>query len=221
VTSAFGSLDRSILDRFRVAFAEMLARTNRIGRDRRVIAGVCAMAPSADSMLDVGCSDGRIASAVARRLKVGTVRGIDVQLQPNAQIEVLEYDGSHFPFEGASFELVTIVDVLHHTEDPSAVLRESLRVLRRDGRIVIKDHVRLGHWSSAVLYLMDSAANFGEHALATGHYLSLGDWVSTVTAAGGHIEKMVYPFRVNSLPWSLIARSQYQVVFRVRHEAAA
>lgn len=96
MTSAFGSVDRSALDRFRVALAEMLAQSSRIGRDRRVIAGVCALATSADSMLGVGCSDGRIAYAVARRLKVGAVRGVDVQLQPHAQIEVLEYDGSHF-----------------------------------------------------------------------------------------------------------------------------
>lgn len=79
----------------------------------------------------------------------------------------------------------------------------------------------MGPWNNAVLYELDSASNFGEHVLATGQYLSLGDWVSTVTAVGGHVETMVYPFRSHSFPWSLIARSQYHVMFRVRHEAAA
>jgi ubiquinone/menaquinone biosynthesis C-methylase UbiE len=109
----------------------MLAQSSRIGRDRRVIACVCALATSADSKLDVGCSDGCIASAVARRLKVAMVRGVDVQLQPNAQIEVLEYDESHFPLEDASFDpSICRRSSMSCTTlaDPSAVLRESLRV---------------------------------------------------------------------------------------------
>jgi hypothetical protein len=51
----------------RRSLAEFVHRQVRGSRDSRVIEGVCALAPPARSMLDVGCSDGRIAAADARR----------------------------------------------------------------------------------------------------------------------------------------------------------
>ncbi|HEX7521274.1 MAG TPA: class I SAM-dependent methyltransferase, partial [Acidimicrobiia bacterium] len=147
----------------REALASFLHRTAMDTRDDRVVAGIRDLVPQADSILDVGCSGGRLAVRIAAALGATDVRGADVQLQPDALIPVSVYDGSHLPFPDREFDLVTIIDVLHHADDPLAVVRESLRVLKPGGRIVVKDHLRLGTWSKWVLLGMDTASNFGVH----------------------------------------------------------
>ena len=54
---------------------------------------------------------------------------MDVQLQDDALIDVVVYDGRVLPFADGEFAMVTIIDVLHHAEDPAAVLTEALRVV--------------------------------------------------------------------------------------------
>ncbi len=167
-------------------------------------------------MLDVGCSDGRIAARVAQRLAVSSVNGVDVELQPAAMIAVTVYDGTTLPFGDRSFDLVTIVDVLHHAEDPGAVLQQALRVVGDDGLVVVKDHVRLSAWSDRVLLRMDTASNFGVHELTRGRYLTMSEWVALVAGCGGVIEDLEWPFRVHPLPWRLVARDSYHLLMAVR-----
>jgi SAM-dependent methyltransferase len=201
----------------RNAFADFLHRRAGDLRDARVVEGVVSLAePAGGSMLDIGCSDGRVAARVASALEIDEVRGVDVQLQPDPAIPVVEYDGVELPFEDARFDLITIVDVLHHAENPRAVVREAMRVLTPTGHVVVKDHLRLGAWSNRVLYAMDAASNFGIHTRAGGRYLSVDEWVDIVSSAGGRIEAMVWPFQVHDLPWRAVARSEYQLLMRIR-----
>jgi ubiquinone/menaquinone biosynthesis C-methylase UbiE len=203
------------LDAARRVLSGALHHGVRRARDHNVVEGICKLVPSAGNMLDVGCSDGRIAAQIAERLGITDVQGVDVQLQPDAAIRATRYDGRELPFTEESFDLVTIVDVLHHAEDPAAVLRESLRVLRPDGRIIIKDHLRRSTWSALVLLAMDNASNFSVHTLASGHYLSLEEWVNLIGEIGGRIQTMVTPLVIHEQPWRLVARSSYQVLFCV------
>jgi 2-polyprenyl-3-methyl-5-hydroxy-6-metoxy-1,4-benzoquinol methylase len=206
---------RARLDAPREALSELVHRQVRTSRDNRVVEGVTSLAPPATSMLDIGSSDGRIAARVAMRLGITDVRGIDVEKQPDAAIAVDVYDGREIPFPDERFDLVTIVDVLHHADDPGAVIRESLRVLRPGGRVVVKDHLRTSRWSGLVLLAMDNMSNFSVHEAANGHYLSAPEWVNVIGGAGGHIETMVTPFAVHEAPWTLVARSSYHVLFAV------
>ncbi len=54
------------------------------------------------------------------------------------------FDGHALPFPDHSFDAVTFVDV--HADDPTALLREAVRVSRRS--IIIKDHST--HWRAWV-----------------------------------------------------------------------
>jgi SAM-dependent methyltransferase len=92
-----------------------------------------------DRLLDVGTGPGLVAAAAAKRcLKV---IGIDFSEAMLAQARTL-YPATKFqrnqaeslPFEAASFDVVVGNFVLHHSGRPDELLRESYRVLDRNGR---------------------------------------------------------------------------------------
>ena len=53
-----------------------------------------------------------------------------------------EFDGRTIPFDDGTFDAVTFVDVLHHTDDATVLLREAARVAST--AVVIKDHLADG-----------------------------------------------------------------------------
>lgn len=128
------------------------------------------------TVLDVGCGDGSIAHAVMARNPRLDVQGIDVMLRPHSAIPAKVYDGDHIPFADKAFDWVTIVDVLHHTDDPARVLAECVRVARRG--VVIKDHLREGFAAFSTLRVMDWVGNRGHDVRLPYNYLSKAEWHS-------------------------------------------
>src|SRR3954468_1814684 len=121
---------------------------------RRVERLSAALAPAFASrahVLDVGSGDGHIASLIARLRPDIDIQGIDVLARPQSAIPVQLFDGTTIPFADKSFDRVMFVDVLHHTDDPSVLLREARRVAR--GTVVIKDHLREGFAADSTLRL--------------------------------------------------------------------
>jgi SAM-dependent methyltransferase len=188
-----------------------------IPRVQRLSTAIAELAPSANSMLDIGCGDGTMARGIAEKVGAsGDMHGVDVLVRPNAVIDVKQYDGYTLPFENDRFDLITICDVLHHADDPKAVVHEAMRVLSPRGSLVIKDHFRFGQWSNAVLLAMDIFGNYAAGVLVRGHYLTPPQWIELVTSAGGAIDRVLWPFEVHDLPWRLVAKSEYQFLMRVR-----
>jgi len=109
------------------------------------------------TVLDVGCGDGLLASEVHRRRPDVNVTGIDVLVRPTARIKVTPFDGFTIPFPDDSFQSVLLVDVLHHTTDPTKLLREASRVARSE--VVLKDHTMDGRLSRPLLRFMDRVGN--------------------------------------------------------------
>jgi SAM-dependent methyltransferase len=127
-----------------------------------------------ETVLDVGCGDGSIAQAIMTLKPDLSFQGIDVLLRPQSAIPVTVYDGDHIPFADKSFDWVTIVDVLHHTDDPARVLAECARVARRG--VIIKDHLREGLGAFPTLRLMDWVGNRGHDVRLPYNYLSKAEW---------------------------------------------
>ena len=110
-----------------------LSGTNTWFYNRRIWVLSRALAkaiPSRGRVLDVGCGDGQLAMALMRLRPDLKVEGVDVVARPKTLLPVVQYDGHSLPFEDKSFDYVTIVDVLHHTDDPTVVLSEAARVAR-------------------------------------------------------------------------------------------
>ena len=147
------------------------------GRRVRVLARLLAKEiPSGAHVLDVGAGSGSVAAAIAAQRPDIRVEGIDVLIRPSCKIPVRSFDGVHIPFGDDAVDVVCLVDVLHHTDDPRVLLREAARVSRR--YVLIKDHLREGLLAGATLRMMDWIGNYGHDVVLPYNYLSEKEWHS-------------------------------------------
>jgi SAM-dependent methyltransferase len=152
------------------------------GRRVRILAEhLSALIPPGSRILDVGCGDGSVGRRIAQLKPSVQVEGIDVLVRGNAGIRVRPFDGTTIPFPDATFDIVMFVDVLHHTVEPSILLREAARVGRT---ILIKDHIRKGFLSELTLRFMDWVGNAPHGVVLTYNYLSREEWNVAFDQAG-------------------------------------
>ena len=106
-------------------------------------------------ILDLGCGPGQVAAAVAPARPGARVYGLDIaarmlvearrRLPANLASRLTRADASRLPFEAGVFDAVTAHSFLYLVPDRSAVLAETWRVLRPQGRIVLMEP-----WAGAV-----------------------------------------------------------------------
>jgi SAM-dependent methyltransferase len=132
-------------------------RTSRLGQitdrlEEELILGLVGL-PAGMRILDAGCGDGLLASALARAgaivtgvdrdphmLTVGQARAEHAGLH----LELVEGDLRALPFADAAFDVVIAVTALCFVADAERAVREMARVLRPGGRVVIGE---LGRWN--------------------------------------------------------------------------
>lgn len=130
--------------------------------------------PNRGSVLDIGAGDGQIARALMRLRPDLQVAGVDIVPRPRTLIPVTQYDGVTLPFADKSVDYVTIVDVLHRTIDPAAIMLQASRVARHG--VVIKDHLREGILAGPTLSLMDWFGNLGGGVPMPSMFLTRREW---------------------------------------------
>src|SRR5262249_46077011 len=84
--------------------------------------------PTDSLVLDVGCGDGQISQLIASQRDDALVAGIDTVIRGTNYFPVSPFDGVHIPEPDASKDVVMLIDVLHHCDDPESLLREAKRV---------------------------------------------------------------------------------------------
>ena len=94
-------------------------------------------------VLDIGCGQGRYTSLL---LKKGyKVIGIDINRlrlkQASKFADVILSDCHNLPFKDRSFDLVCILQVIHHIEEPQKTLDEISRLLKDGGVLYITEVV--------------------------------------------------------------------------------
>lgn len=128
------------------------------GRRVEVLARHLAeLLPPNATVLDVGSGDGHLAHRVQRMRPDLRVRGVDVLVRRNTQVPVEPFDGVHLPFGDRAFDVVMMIDVLHHATNQEALLRETARVAKQ--AVLIKDHVVQGRLARQTLTVMDWIGN--------------------------------------------------------------
>ena len=105
--------------------------------------------PSDWIVADFGCGSGDAAERLAPVVK--KVYAIDREksmleaarrrLDAYDNVEFVEADLLALPLEANSLDAAILMLVLHHQEDPAAIVAEAARVLRSDGRLMIVDMV--------------------------------------------------------------------------------
>lgn len=140
------------------------------------------LVPAGAKILDVGTGDGQIAALIAGKQDGTEVHGIDVMLRPETQIPVVEFDGTTIPHPDKSFDVVSFVDVLHHTDDAGALIREAARVARQ--AVLIKDHLAENALDHTTLRFMDWVGNAPHGVVLPYNYASRQTWFDWFEAAG-------------------------------------
>jgi SAM-dependent methyltransferase len=142
-------------------------------RVRVLAAGIAPLLPPRARVLDVGCGDGMLAHLVAAARQDCTVRGVDVLVRPHTRVPVSAFDGHSLPFDDDAFDVVTCIDVLHHADNPGALLGEMARVAPT---LVVKDHLRDGWLARPTLAFMDRVGNARHGVALPLNYLNRNEW---------------------------------------------
>jgi SAM-dependent methyltransferase len=145
--------------------------------------------PEPLNILDVGCGAAEITKSLQQIFPRHRFTGVDVVVRPHRVIEVVPYDGTTLPFADKSFDVVMMVDMLHHTDDPAIVLMECARVARRF--IVLKDHISDSWFDRARLTFLDWFGNRPFGIPMTYTFFSSRQWRELFARAGLTVEKQV------------------------------
>jgi SAM-dependent methyltransferase len=107
--------------------------------------------PAGAKILDAGCGSGRNMVELA---SFGDPHGVDISENSIEHARQRGFENLHvaslteLPFEDDTFDLVTTLDVIEHTDDDVAVLRELLRVAKPAATLVVTVPAYPALWSS-------------------------------------------------------------------------
>lgn len=127
--------------------------------------------PEAADVLDVGCGAGFISNKLAE--EGYRLTGIDqsasslrvAERHASKEVRYVQADAMALPFPAASFDVVLLLDVLEHVEDPAAVIAEAVRVLKDGGLLFFHtfNRTEMARWlaiKAVSLLAKDSPAHF-------------------------------------------------------------
>jgi ubiquinone/menaquinone biosynthesis C-methylase UbiE len=96
----------------------------------------------AQSILDVGCGTGVVTEEIAQHTK-GKVVGLDINhamiewdARKDSQIEWILGDAHHLPYDEEQFDIVVCNFLLLWVRDPTLVVREMVRVVKKGGIVL-------------------------------------------------------------------------------------
>lgn len=195
-------------------FAEHLHDAGARERRVRVLAGhLSRLIPREISVLDVGSGDGRIALTLSALRPDLDIRGVDVLVRPEAAIPVHHYDGLRLPFGDKVYGATVLVDVLHHCQDPAAVLAEAARVA---SVVIVKDHVADTALAVRILRFMDRVGNARFGVSLPYNYLTRAQWEGSFASLGLVVEAWVGTLGLYPLPISWLFDGSLHFATRLR-----
>lgn len=166
-------------------------------RARVLSAHIAPLIPEHAWLLDVGAGDARIASRLLQLRPDIQMTCVDVLVRPVTALPVLPYDGTRLPFRDFAFDCALLVDVVHHAEEPRALLKEAKRVASRC--ILLKDHLLQGLLARQTLRLMDEVGNVRHGVALRYNYWTPAEWRAALAALG--LTATCWRIRLGIYPW--------------------
>lgn len=163
---------------------------------------IAPLVPRGATVLDLGCGDGLLGRTIRMERPDLALTGMDVLVRPKTHIPVQEFDGLSVPMGDRSVDVILLVDVLHHADNPIRLLTEAARVARQ--AIIIKDHLQSGWFDRQTLRLMDWTGTAALGASLPCNYWSAQEWTLALQRIGAAIETWntdlgLYPWPASAL----------------------
>jgi len=131
--------------------------------------------PTDANILDLGCGDGLIGHHILQQRADIKISGTDVRLRSTTLIPAVSFDGWKLPFGSDEFDVVMLIDVIHHTQDILTILMEARRVTKKF--LIIKDHLPERMLAKPTLRFMDIVGNLRYGVNLPFNYLSKLEWL--------------------------------------------
>lgn len=182
-------------------------------QSERIADVLVELLPEHGRVLDVGCGTGKISRLIQERNPKLIVEGIDVLVQTKAEVGVKLFDGANMPFSDGVFDAVIFVDVLHHTDNQTQLLREAFRVSK--SYVIVKDHICTGRRAFVILAFMDWVGNRSLGIRSVHSYLSKEQWAELFREIGIAGTETMMVTGLYPCPFSLVFERNKQVIFRL------
>jgi len=127
-------------------------------------------------VLDIGAGNGLIAEIIAQE-KSAHVTLIDVLDWNLSKLPLFLYDGIRIPFENKQFDVVLLIDVVHHAEDEEALLKEAIRVGKK---VVLVEEVHSHKGMSILANITDNLQYFLYGMTIGVHHRNQAQWLAFV-----------------------------------------
>jgi trans-aconitate 2-methyltransferase len=158
-----------------------------------------------ESVLDIGCGDGKVTAEIARLVPGGRILGIDqseemialatqrVQL-PNVAFRVMDAQALEFAGE---FDAVFSNSTLHWVPDQAAVVRGIARALKPGGRVVLSMG---GRGTAAIVFkALEGMTEFLSNLPAPHYFMGpeqYGPWLADAGLRADRVELVRKPMRL-------------------------
>ena len=174
---------------------------------------LAGLIPQDDRVLDVGCGDGQLSYSISQKRRDIQIKGIDPLIREKTSMPVEMFDGQKIPYDDGSFDTVLLIDVLHHTDDPIALLKEAKRVTRQV--MIIKDHMCNGLFAGTTLRFMDFVGNARYNVALRYNYWTKQKWLAVFDSLDLTVSKLTVDLGIYPLPADWIFGRSLQFIVRL------
>jgi len=174
----------SLADRLLIRLHQRTSHGHRI---RRLIDALAPRIPVGARVLDLGCGDMTLLAGLATQRRPSRCVGADIwqlRVQPPAGCDYVRIEpGQPLPWTHRDFDVVLLVDTLHHAQTPGQLLQQASAA---GDTVLVKDHLEYGPWSRTLLRLMDFVGNYGYGVSVPRRYFTQRSFTDLVARVAPH-----------------------------------
>ncbi|MBU1199374.1 MAG: class I SAM-dependent methyltransferase [Nanoarchaeota archaeon] len=177
-------------------------RTSKISKD------IAFLLSDVKTFLDVGAFDGMMTKKIMQGNNKLKGKGIDILVPKKTYVPVKKYNGKKIPYPDKSFDAILLIDVVHHAENPDALLKEAARVAKK--YVIIKDHYYKGFIDKMILSAVDFIGNESFNIKVKFHFFKIDEWKNILRK--NKLKIVNYPIEYNQKKKDIIGHVLIKVL---------